>query len=452
MTRILKKRGITLAFRSIEDVESFLEVKRPLNYFTYTNFLVDIPSPITPEGGQVEQVPTQVVDLLDCYKDDLLELKLWYQPIIRLPAEQLVEPEAAAESGDEEDVKVIFKRLYILHLLSNYVHPSSGQPQVQHQMPRYFKHLLIPNLKCLSIQHLYDTECTATVVNFIKSSGNSLEYFKVPAKPFPIICMDIGSLLEGLRELDLFGIFNGFSCATNDTLEAVMRRCPRLEKLGIEFSFRATLDKIQEMLRVLAETLVEFRCTIQDRNLLARQVIRVDLILPEMRKLKVLQMRWSNPGLVYYIDRLPVLEELMLDTVWTRKVPGSIFPGGQPYSEGGGVTPFGRLTCLKLTEILGVEQVQCFAKYFPSLKVLGCSFQGNEALRKVYEEMRELTWLIIERKSNVTEKGAVLGVDEEDVEMEKWNLEEGLELQRKFAYIGDLKSNFENKFIYICII
>lgn len=443
----MRKRGITIAFRSPEDIVDFLQLSRPVSH-AYSRFLVDIPCPLSP-SHVVAQVPTQVVDLLDCYKDDILELKLWYQPQIQpaLPAEETVEnavQEQIAISNENEDgfeLPVTLKELHTLHLLSNYVHPNSntaGGAQQQHQMPKYFSHLETPNLRSLSIQHLYDTECTATVRKLIATSKLPLESFKIPAKPFPAVALGL-SQLENLCELDLLGIFNGFSCATNDTLNAIIRWCPNLKKLGIEFSFRATLDKIQELLEKLADSLVEFKCTIQDRNLLARQIVRVDFIFPQMSKLKTLQMRWSNPGLVYYIDRLPVLQELLLDSVWTRKVQGSIFPGGQAFEEG--MSQYTTLTSLKLAEVVSMEQVQVLSNYFPNLQVLGCSFASNEALRLVYEKMGGLKWLIIERKSNVTEAGGICGVSDEEL-MAKQAAEDNVGKEafiRNVPYIANLQ-------------
>ncbi|CAL8072272.1 unnamed protein product [Orchesella dallaii] len=456
-TRILRKRGVAIAFRAIEDVEEFLTIPRPLSQM-FTNFLIDIPSKSNNSQNnfadctQVADISIQIADLLECYKDDVNELKIWYQPQIQLPQqeqeinidlqdnEQIEELDTGVE--EENDGAITISNLTTLYLLSNYVQPSSIEQQQQnpHQMPKFFSKLSVPNLRYLAIQHLYDTDCSSTVISVIKSSLYDLEYFKIPSKLFPAICSGSPNTFVNLSELDLLGIFHGFSCATNGTLDSIKKSCPNLKKLGIEFSFRATLSKIQDLFETLANTLVDLRCTIQDRNLLARQILRVDFRFPEMRQLSSLQMRWSNPGLVYYIDRLPVLKELMLDTVWTRKIQGNIYPSGQPFQD----VDYKNIQSLKLTQIVSSEQIEMFSKYFPNLKTLGCSFESNEALRTVYERMVGLKWLIIERKSNITEAGGICGMEDEELVKLAENaqgkeFEACLRPEGGLPYIGNMK-------------
>ncbi|ODM96619.1 Phosphatidylinositol transfer protein alpha isoform [Orchesella cincta] len=441
-TRILRKKGVAIAFRANEDIEEFLTIPRPLSQM-FTNFLIDIPSNTQTYGDctRVADISVQIFDLLECYKDDVNELKIWYQPQIQSLEQEESDNEPNADLEDENDGAITILNLTTLHLLSNYVQPSNlDQQQNPHQMPKFFAKLSTPNLQYLAIQHLYDTDCSSTVIRIIKSSLNDLEYFKIPSKLFPSITSGNAATFANLCELDLLGIFHGFSCATNETLESIKKSCPNLKKLGIEFSFRATLNKIQELLETLANTLVELRCTIQDRNLLARQILRVDFRFPEMKQLTSLQMRWSNPGLVYYIDRLPVLKELMLDTVWTRKIQGNIYPSGQPFEK----VDYTNLQSLKLTQMVSAEQIEMFSKYFPNLQTLGCSFESNEALRTVYKRMLGLKWLIIERKSNITEGGGVCGMEDEELTKISDNAQsKGFEVilraEAGLPHIGNLK-------------
>lgn len=435
-TRILKKRGHPIEFKSAEDIDQFLQVVRPITQML-TNFMIDLPSYQFQVIETILEVPTSIIDLLECYKDDLSDLKLWYQPQAQ---EGVLQIDGKIVSGKT----ITLTSLRSLQLLSNYVHhsasPTQNNQNLNHRMPQFFSHLVLPNLRSLAIQHLYETECSSTVINLMKGAQHTLSCLKIPAKPFPIVAQASSICMSGLRELDLLGIFHGFSCATNETVDSIIKSCPNLEKLGIEFSFRTSLGKIRELLKTLAASLIEFKCTIQDRNLLARQIVRVDFTFPDMERLKSLQMRWSNPGLVYHLHGAPALEELLLDTVWTRKIQGNIFPNGAPFTD----IQYQQLRCLKLTEVVSAVQVQVFSQYFPSLEMLGCSFESNEALRTVYEKMKGLRWLIIERKSNVTEAGGICGVEEDALEevvsSKGSNIIPSLcSPSRKLQYVGNLQ-------------
>jgi hypothetical protein len=288
---------------------------------------------------------------------------------------------------------IILPVLNSLHIFSTTLFPPQQSPTPQ--LPNLFNMLKTPSLTTLSIQHLYATECSDMVVKFIESSLHPLSSLRMP-------CSELLKTLEkvklqNLKELDICDLFHG-SCASNEIIQCIKENCPKLEVLSIELGCRVTFDIVFKLFETLAGSLTQLKLIIQDKNFLSRNIQRTNFNFPFMGKLQSLFLRYTNPGLVYYIDGMPLLTSLELETPWTRKVRGNLFPGLDEKI-------YGKLNTFKVSEKLTREDVITTHRLFPNLRTLCASFKCDEALLQVFKTMKGLHCLVVDRNSDVSDYG-----------------------------------------------
>lgn len=111
--------------------------------------------------------------------------------------------------------------------------------------------------------------------------------------------------------------------------------------------------------------------------------------------------------MVYYIDEMPQLTSLELETPWTRKVRGHLFPGVE-------TKLYDKVQNLSVSEKLTTQDVEVIQRLFPNLKTLSSSFNSNEAFAKACHNFGErLESLIVDRNSSVGDCGICDTTDEQ---------------------------------------
>jgi hypothetical protein len=404
--RILQRSQVTAVIKGPERIDEFLTCietsdEDPL---PYSSFAVEL---------LAEDPENKIFHLLEKLRYSAKHLKLEYDPLLsqgysseeQEGGTEEVSPTAKGEPEISETslpLSVSLHQLESLHLFSTNIFPPDSTDGL-HRMPPLFENLLTPRLTSLSVQHMYDTDCSNTAIKLINSSKTMLFCLKFPCNEFPKIVHHVS--LSHLAELDICDLFHG-SFSTNNTIQCIINSCPKLQKLSLELGFRVTPECVYKLFQALCGSLMYLKLIIQDRNLLSRNVQRVNFRFPRMPEMRQLFLRFTNPGLVYYIDEMPKLTSLEMETPWTRRVRGNIFPGV--------VAMYNSLRTLNLSEKLTADDIQTICKFFPNLNALCASFVSNDAIMEVFRSLIKLESLIIDRNSSINDC-ALCGVSENDL-------------------------------------
>lgn len=443
--RIMARDEVTALVKGKNAIENFLECMKTSDSQPFSSFSMELSALALGEQFQ------STYDLIFLLKDRMTQVKFDYE----MPTSSINPSELEVSSSsdnqiddllDDDEINPRFSHSQIITLpvLSSLQFFSTNifPPKSPNRLPRLFDLLKTPHLTSLSVQHLYATECTSTIVKFLKNVESPISSLRIPCTELPKVVEEIsnsGQLinLKYLQQLDICDLFHG-SFATNETIRCIQENCQNLRNLSIELGIRVTFDAVFKLLEILSHSLKNLKLIIQDKNLLSRNMQRVNFYFPHMPKLESLFLRYANPGLVYFIEELPQLASLELETPWTRKVRGQIFPGvdSKIYTQ---------LQTLNLTEKLTDQDVRVIRRLFPNLKTLCSSFQSNLAFQEVCQSYGDLLEvLIVDRNSSVTDTG-ICGLSQED--LSKFSLE-GLSdaTESPSKSIAMLNRNFMPKF------